>query len=201
MLMTMRVLIAGLLGGIAMYIWSTIAHVALPLGQVGFSQMPNEAAVLSAAQASNGAKDGLYFFPWVDPKDPQMMQKMDAAMKANPSGLLLYHAPGHGVTDMAALMIIEFLKEVLQALIAAFLVSLAVVNTYWGRVGFVTLIGVVAAVTTNVSYWVWYGFPADFSLAAMFIELVDYIAAGLAIAWWLGRKSTRTATAAATATA
>jgi hypothetical protein len=151
--------------------------------------MPNEAAVLSAAQASNADKDGLYFFPWVDPKDPQMMQKMNAAMKANPSGLLLYHPPGHGVTDMAAPMIAEFLKELVQALIAAFLVSLAVIGTYWGRVGFVTLIGVAAAITTNISYWIWYGFPADYSLVAVFIELLDYIAAGLAIAWWLGRKS------------
>jgi len=187
--MTTRVLIAGILGGIAMYIWSTLAHVVLPLGQVGFSQMPNEAAVLAAAQASNGGKDGLYFFPWVDPKDPQMMQKMDAAIRANPSGLLLYHPPGHGMTDMAGPMIMEFLKEVVQALIAAFLVSLAAVRTYFGRVGFVTLIGVAAAITTNISYWIWYGFPADYTLAAVVIELVDYIAAGLAIAWWLGRKS------------
>jgi hypothetical protein len=187
--MTTRVLIAGILGGIAMYIWSTLAHVALPLGQVGLSQMPNEAAVLAAAQASNGEKDGLYFFPWVDPKDPQMMQKMDAAIKTNPSGLLLYHPPGHGMTDMAGPMIMEFLKEVLQSLIAAFLVSLAAVRTYFGRVGFVTLIGVAAAITTNISYWIWYGFPANYTLAAVVIELVDYIAAGLAIAWWLGRKS------------
>lgn len=187
--MTMRVLIAGILGGIAMYIWSTIAHVALPLGQVGFSQMPNEAAVLSAAQASNGAKDGLYFFPWVDPKDPEMMQKMNAALKTNPSGLLLYHPPGHGMSDMAGPMIAEFIKEIVQALIAAFLVSLAMLPSYWGRVGFVTLIGVVVAITTNVSYWIWYGFPADYSLAAVFIEWMDYVAAGLAIAWWLGRNS------------
>ncbi|MFL5236562.1 MAG: hypothetical protein ACJ8EL_03000 [Rhizomicrobium sp.] len=187
--MTTRVLIAGILGGIAMYIWSTLAHVVLPLGQVGLSQMPNEAAVLAAAQASNGEKDGLYFFPWVDPKDPQMMQKMDAAIKTNPSGLMLYHPPGHGMTEMAGPMIMEFLKEVLQALIAAFLVSLAAVRTYFGRVGFVTLIGVAAAITTNISYWIWYGFPADYTFAAIVIELVDYIAAGLAIAWWLGRKS------------
>src|SRR3954451_14499307 len=46
-IMTMRVLIAGILGAIAMYVWSTVAHVALPLGQLGLSQMPNEAAVLS----------------------------------------------------------------------------------------------------------------------------------------------------------
>lgn len=199
--MTTRILIAGILGGLAMYIWSTVAHVALPLGQVGFSQMPNEAAVLSAAQISNGAKDGLYFFPWVDPKDPQMMEKEAAAMKANPSGLLLYHPPGHGMSDMAGPMIAEFVKELVQALIAAFLVSLAVVGSYWGRVGFVTLIGVAAAITTNISYWIWYGFPADYSLAAVFIELMDYVAAGLAIAWWLGRKSATTLTAAAPASA
>ncbi|MBV8799007.1 MAG: hypothetical protein JO208_04260 [Alphaproteobacteria bacterium] len=186
--MTSRVLIAGALGGIAMYIWSTIAHVALPLGQVGFSQMPNEAAVLSAARASNGDKDGLYFFPWVDPKDPQMMQKMDAAMKAHPSGLLLYHPPGHGVTDMAKPMIIEFVKEVLQASLAAFLLSLAGIPSYWRRAGFVAVIGIIASITTNLSYWLWYGFPADYSLAAVFIEFMDYVAAGLAIAWWLGRR-------------
>src|SRR4051812_11597933 len=193
--MTMRVVIAGILGGIAMFIWSTIAHVALPLGQVGLSQMPDEAAVLAAAHASNGEKDGLYFFPWVDPKDPQMMQKMDAAIKTNPSGLMLYHPAGHGMTEMAGPMIMEFLKEVLQALIAAFLVSLAAVRTYFGRVGFVTLIGVAAAITTNISYWMWYGFPADYTLAAVAIELVDYIAASLAIAWWLGRQSGAVTTA------
>lgn len=196
----MRILIAALLGAIAMFIWTAIAHMVTPLGSMGISQIPNETPVLAAMHDSIGDKNGLYFFPWVDPKDPQMMQKMDAAMKANPSGLLLYHPPGHGVTDMAGPMIAEFLKEVLQALIAAFLVSLAVISTYWGRVGFVTLIGVVAAITTNVSYWIWYGFPADFSLAAVFIEFVDYIAAGLAIAWWLGRKSARTAGIVTTAT-
>lgn len=187
--MTMRVVIAGILGGIAMFIWSTIAHVALPLGQVGFSQMPNEAAVLAAAHASNGDKDGLYFFPWIDPKDPQMMQKSAAAMKVDPSGLLLYHAPGHGLANMAGPLVGEFVKEILQAMIAAFLLSLAAISTYFGRVGFVTLIGVAATVTTNVSYWLWYGFPADFTLAAMAIEIGDYIAAGLVIAWWLGRRS------------
>src|ERR1043165_9151287 len=118
-----------------------------------------------------------------------MMEKEAAAIKANASGVLLYHPPGHGMSDMAKPMIIEFIKEVVQALIAAFLLSLAVVPAYWSRVGFVALIGFAAATTTNVSYWLWYGFPADYTLAAFVIEFVDYIAAGLAIAWWLGRKS------------
>jgi len=51
--MTMRVVIAGILGGIAMFIWSTIAHVVTPLGQAGISQIPNEAPVIAAMRLAN----------------------------------------------------------------------------------------------------------------------------------------------------
>jgi hypothetical protein len=31
----MRILVAGILGGIAMFIWTSIAYMALPLGEAG----------------------------------------------------------------------------------------------------------------------------------------------------------------------
>ena len=46
-----------------MYIWSFIAHVVLPLGEVGVHQMPNEQPVLAALSASVGDNHGLYLFP------------------------------------------------------------------------------------------------------------------------------------------
>jgi hypothetical protein len=33
--MTKRILLAGLLGGLAMFIWQSVAHVVLPLGEAG----------------------------------------------------------------------------------------------------------------------------------------------------------------------
>jgi hypothetical protein len=60
---TKRTLSAGLLGGIAMYIWTAVAHMALPLGEAGIKQVPNEPAVLSAMRASLGEAHGLYVFP------------------------------------------------------------------------------------------------------------------------------------------
>ncbi len=45
--MTKRVLLAGLLGGIAMYVWTAIAHMILPLGEAGIQEIPNEQAVLA----------------------------------------------------------------------------------------------------------------------------------------------------------
>jgi hypothetical protein len=48
----MRILLAGILGGIVMFVWTSIAHMALPLGEAGIGEIPNESVVLSAMQSS-----------------------------------------------------------------------------------------------------------------------------------------------------
>jgi hypothetical protein len=50
--MTKRIILAGVLGGIAMFIWTSIAHMMLPLGEAGIGEIPNEAAVLAAMQTT-----------------------------------------------------------------------------------------------------------------------------------------------------
>ncbi len=59
----MKVFLAGIFGGIAMFIWTSIAHLMLPLGEAGISEIPNESAVLSALQSNIGDQTGLYIFP------------------------------------------------------------------------------------------------------------------------------------------
>jgi hypothetical protein len=183
----MRIVLAGLLGAVAMFVWTSIAHMATPLATVGFSHIPHEAAVLAAMQDGVGDKSGLYFFPWVDPKDPKMMEKSAALMKTNPSGLLIYHPPGASA-DMLPMVSEEFAKELAQALIAAFLLSFVVIAPYWCRVGYVTAIGLFAALGTDTSYLIWYGFPLDYTLANIAINLIGAFFAGVVIALWLGRK-------------
>jgi hypothetical protein len=188
----MRILIAGILGAIAMFIWSFIAHMVTPLATIGFQQLPNEQAVVAAIQPTDSAKPGLYILPWVDPKDPQMMQKTADLMKTEGAGIFVYappHAAGGDPTNMAPMLGIEFLKQFGQALIAAYLVSMMAVATFLGRTGAVTLIAVSAGIATNVSYWNWYRFPLNYTLAQVLMEVVGGLAAGLAIAWWLGRKT------------
>jgi hypothetical protein len=43
----MKILFAGILGGIAKFIWTSIAHLVLPLGEAGIREIPNEYAVLN----------------------------------------------------------------------------------------------------------------------------------------------------------
>jgi hypothetical protein len=59
----MKILLTGVLGGIVMFIWTSIAHMALPLGEAGIREIPNESAVLSAMQSNIGEQTGLYIFP------------------------------------------------------------------------------------------------------------------------------------------
>jgi hypothetical protein len=169
-----------------MFIWTAIAHVATPLGQAGFHQVPVEAAVLKAMHGAIGERGGLYFFPWVDMNAPDAMEKAAEAMKTHPSGLLLYAPPGRASGDMTSQLVVEFLKQLAQALIAAWIVSLIAAG-FGTRALVVGLIGVSAAIATNVSYWNWYGFPIDYTMAQVFIEVVSGVLAGVAIAYWLGR--------------
>jgi hypothetical protein len=77
----MRILLAGILGGIVMFVWTSIAHMALPLGEAGITEIPNESAVLSAMQSSIGDNPGLYIFPGLGAGKNAMREQKNEAMK------------------------------------------------------------------------------------------------------------------------
>jgi hypothetical protein len=97
----MKILLTSILGGIVMFIWTSIAHMALPLGEAGIREIPNELAVVSAMQSNIGEQTGLYIFPGpgvgknaTREEKNEAMKHMAEKMAANPSGILMYHAPG-----------------------------------------------------------------------------------------------------------
>ena len=196
--MTKRILLAGILGGIAMFLWSSVAHVILPLGQTGIKEIPNEASVLSAMYASLGEKSGMYMFPGMDlganptrEQEHAAMQHYGEKLVGNPSGLLIYHPPGAKALTPGQLAT-EFLTELLEALIVVFLLAQTRLTSFGSRVGFVTLVGVLAAITTNISYWNWYGFPANYTAAYMTIEMVGYLVVGIVAALVMKNSAPKT---------
>lgn len=179
-----RTLLSGFLGGIAMFVWASIAHVALPLGFTGMSEIPNEEAVLTAMHNTMGATAGMYIYPGVGAGG---MANYDQKLASSPSGLVIYHPPG--VKSLTpGQMIAEFLTETLEAIFAVYLLTLTRISTFAGRVGFITMVGVVASMGTNISYWNWYGFPGSYTAVYMMIQIVEFLVAGLVAAAML-RKS------------
>jgi len=184
----MKILLTGILGGIVMFIWTSIAHMALPLGEAGIREVANESAVLSAMQSNIGDQTGLYIFPGPGVEKNATRQEKNEAMKhmaekmaTNPSGILMYHAPGRPFT-IGKWLGIEFGTELLEAILVAFLLVQTRIVSFSGRVGFVLVAGILAAITTNVSYWNWYGFPCVYTASYMFIQVVGFLLVGVVAA-------------------
>jgi hypothetical protein len=187
--MTKRIILAGILGGIAMFIWTSIAHMVLPLGEAGIREIPNEAAVLEALQTNLGGTRGLYIFPGpglgpnpTRQEKSESMKHMGEKIAHNPSGILMYHPAGRTL-NIGCLLGTEFATELLESLLVVFLLAQARLSTFGGRLGFVTVAGILAAIATNVSYWNWYGFPKRYTAAYMFTQVVGFFVIGLIAAF------------------
>lgn len=176
-----RTLLAGLAAGIAMYLWSSLAHIVLPLGSVGVSQIPNEPPLLAAMNTAIGTSPGLYAFPAMDLSGKTTMEDYDRKLAANPSGLLIYTPPGAKALEIRQL-VIEFVVELVEACLVVFLLSATNLITFGARVGFATAAGLLAAIGTNVSYWNWYHFPASYTISYAFVQVVGFILVGVVAA-------------------
>ncbi|HJW37411.1 MAG TPA: hypothetical protein VJ420_02170 [Candidatus Udaeobacter sp.] len=191
----MKILLSGILAGIVMFIWTSVAHMALPLGEAGIREIPNESAVLSAMQSNIGDQTGLYIFPGPGVGKDATRQEKNEAMKhmaekiaANPSGILMYHAPGRPFT-FGKWLGVEFATELVEAVLVVFLLTQTRIVSFAGRVGFVLAAGILAAITTNISYWNWYGFPGVYTASYMLIQIVGFLLAGVAAALILPKRA------------
>jgi hypothetical protein len=190
--MSARVLLAGILGGIAMFIWSFIAHDLLPLGEIGMRQFDNEDHVLDTLKTDLGDAAGIYHFPGHMAGPNATRQERAEAIKramekaaSGPSGILIYHSTRQ--FSFGKLLGVEFTTELLEAILAVFLLSQTGIQSLGGRIGFVLVVGILAAMTTNIPYWNWYGFPSNYTAAYMFTEIVGFLLVAIVAALLLPR--------------
>lgn len=184
-----RILLAGLLGGLVVFLWGAFSHIVLPIGQAGIRVLPNEAPVLEAVRAGV-PRSGLYFFPGLD-RTPGMTAEQKAAAERDwseryrrgPNGILVLQAGG-GEPFSVRQLILELVTNILGAAIAAMLLTLAATSlpSFGARVLFVTLLGVFASVAIDLSYWNWYGFPPEYTAAALLDQTVSWLLGGLVLA-------------------
>jgi hypothetical protein len=138
---------------------------------------------------------GLFIFPGLGvgknatrEEKNEGMKQMQQRIAANPSGILMYHPPGHPFAFGKSLAV-EFSTEVLQAILVIWLLAQTRIGSFAGRVGFVLIAGILASKTTNVSYWNWYGFPGVYTASYMLIEIVGFVLVGVAAGLVLRKRS------------
>ena len=181
-----RKLAAAVLGGLAFFLWSFVAHDLLPLGKTGIKVIPNEQVVLDSMKA-NMPEDGLYLLPGLGVPENATRAQQAAAMEARmhkvetgPSGLLVYHPSLHFSFGKA--LMTELATNILQVLLAVILLGQTTLTSFAARWRFIAVAGVLAAISTNISYWNWYGFPGNYTLAYICTVAMGFVVAGLVAA-------------------
>jgi hypothetical protein len=177
-----RIILAAFLGGLIVFIWSAIAHIATPLGMAGLSMFPDDKPMLDSFKA-NVPKSGMYFFPGMDMSHKPTHEEEKAweeKIQAGPTGLLII-TTGPGAAMTPRQLVSELVTNIVGAYIAAILAAM-MVGTMMKRAFAIALLALFATVSLSLSYWIWYNFPPAFVLAELVTELIGWFLAGIAIA-------------------
>jgi hypothetical protein len=191
----MRILIAALIGGIVMFIWGAVAHMALGLGNPGIHAPTNENVVLSSLHQGLGSEPGVYILPWLAPEqmaDKAAVKAYGDKAKASQYAWIVYLPRGEDTTAMGPQLAGQWVSDTLAALVLAFVMGLAAVG-FRRRLGIAGAAAVFAWLSAMVPYWNWYRFPTSFIGAALVEQLIGWLLAGAAMAWWIGRQERRLA--------
>ncbi len=191
--MAWRILVAGIVGGLLLFVMGAVNHTVLGLQTRTFRNVP-ESATFIEHLSDRKLPHGMYVFPDM----PTAEQQSDAAKwkelneryKAGPSGLLLVDHTGEDMMSLKQLAL-EFATNVLAATMAAWIVSLMAVEVGIGRRWFaVLLIGLITWLSISASYGIWYRFPHDFVHDDLFCAGLEWAVAGVAIAAIVRRRPT-----------
>ena len=185
----MRILVAAIFGGIVMFCWGAVAHMALGLGNHGIYQPAHEDAVLGSLHEGLGEQAGIYLLPSFDPNkwgDPAAKAAYAQKAVVSPYALVVYLPQGEDMTKMGSQLSRQWASDTLASLALAFLMGLSAFS-FAKRMAIAVAAPVFAWLSVLVPYWNWYRFPGSFTWAALIEQVIGWLIAGAAMAWWLGR--------------
>ena len=161
----MRNLIAGLVGGVILFVWGFLSWVVLPIHTSSLKNIQNEDAVIATLQQSIDAK-GMYTFPGMSHGNgaptPEAEKAWTEKYQRGPVGMIMYDPQGSNPM-MPMQMVVGFLLNVLSATVVAWFLSrsTAVASSYISRVAYCGMFGIFLALASYMLSWNWFNEPND----------------------------------------
>jgi hypothetical protein len=189
----MRVLIAGIIGGLVMFIWGAIAHMATPLGEAGFAQPVHEDIALAALKTALPAGNHAFLLPSPDPEhmgDATATKALAERSSREPFAFVVMRSEPRDITAMGSNLVVHWLGDTLAAILLAFVLAVAALS-FCRRVIVAGLMGLFGVLANVLPFGNWYSFPTALVGGTFAYQLVGWLLAGAAMAWWLGRGAKR----------
>ncbi|MFI5250864.1 MAG: hypothetical protein ACHQQQ_00405 [Bacteroidota bacterium] len=169
-----KIVLASVLGGLAIFFWGAVSHVALPLYNNSLLRFTNEEAVTQAIVA-NAPNPGVYFMPnnpvrSVGMSDEQYKAATQASMDRMMQGPFMFASIRLGPASTPGLYITQIFTDMLTAFFMTLILVKLSEKTYWSRVIVCLWIGLAGFMAKSLPMWNWYGFSPAFTFA----ELIDF---------------------------
>jgi hypothetical protein len=166
----MKILKAGVVGGLIVWVWYALSWMALPWHQTTIEHFKDETAVAKVI-TENAPISGIYLMPTVH----------NAETAKNPMVFASVYLPGMPVS-MAQAIGVSVVKDIIVALLVAWMLMQAAYTGYIGRVLFVVVFALAAAISSQVAFWNWWKFDMNFVLVGMADLVISWFCAGLVMA-------------------
>ncbi len=176
-----RIVTAGIVGGVVMFIWGALSHMALGIGDMGMKSLPGEDVVMPAMKSSISER-GFYMFPAMDENDTSeaAMKAWEEKYKQGPRGIVVFDPQG-GEAMSPMQLGTELASNIVAALFAAIILA-RIGTSRFGRTMMGTAIGLVAWLSIDASYWNWYRFPDLFTMSQLIDQTAGWFLTGGTIA-------------------
>jgi hypothetical protein len=176
-----KALIKGALwGGIVVFIWGFISWGLIPWHAMAFKKFHNQGAI-SLLIRESAPSSGIYLLP--DPmaaKNAKEKAEIRQDMKKGPFIFASVRLEG------CSMSVLKFVGSLIMDLVVAFFITWLLLHTkgmnYGKKVGFVTMVGLIAAILGHFPAWNWWGFPGSFVLVGMVDVVIGWFLAGLVMA-------------------
>ncbi len=187
----MRTLIASILGGFLVFGWGAFIHKVLSVGKAGMHALSDQDAeqALLDAMKSRFHDPGIYVLPGVDldSQDEAKLKAFEERFERGPNALIVYNPTGSKPISSRKLGT-EFLSNVLASFVAALVLS-RTRALFPTRVVVVMLMGLFAWLSVDISYWNWYRFPDEYTIAQVLDQGGGWLLGGIGIAALVKGKS------------
>jgi hypothetical protein len=191
--MAKRLALGSLLGGIVLFVWSAIAWIVIPWPGEPLRAFTSEDAVIQAVKA-NAPRSGNYLLP-IEPKrtpgmtDEQYKAAGQAAMDRMTRGPMIFSVVRlEPMGSTTRPLVIQFLTQLVLALMASFLLLQTGRLSYKGRVVFLTVLGVIIFVGGHLDEWNWWSFSNAYMLMQFGAIVIGWLLASFVIAAFVRGK-------------
>ncbi|HEY8203576.1 MAG TPA: hypothetical protein VIF81_02525 [Pyrinomonadaceae bacterium] len=191
--MVKQLVLGTILGAIVLFVWSALAWMIIPWPGEPFRTFTNEQAVMDAIKA-NAPQSGNYLLP-NEPKrtpgmtDAQYKAAEQAAMDQSARGPMIFAVVRLGPMGMVKPLVIQFVTDIILALLACILLLQTDRLSYFARVAFVTGIGVLIFIGGHVEEWNWFSFSTAYLMMELGAIVIGWILAGLWMAKFVRGKT------------